>query len=107
LLRDFVHRIDPTATLDDAPPPLALDTNPQHPLIQALLATGTELAGAPWFCDAVFLAAAGTPAIAIGPGSITEAHTKDEFISISDLESGCDFFQSFLQRLTSTPLTDS
>lgn len=105
LLRDFVHRIDPTATLDDAPPPLALDTDPRHPLIQSLLATGTELAGAPWFCDAVFLAAAGTPAIAIGPGSITQAHTKDEFISITDLESGCDFFQSFLQRLGSAPFT--
>ena len=99
LLKEFVHRIDPTATVDDAPPVHALDTDPANPLIQSLLATGTELAGAPWFCDAVFLAAAGTPAIAIGPGSIAQAHTKDEHIALDALEHGTQFFQRFLTAL--------
>jgi acetylornithine deacetylase/succinyl-diaminopimelate desuccinylase-like protein len=101
LLKEFVQKIDPTATVDDAPPVHALDTDPHHPLIQSLIATGTgtELTGAPWFCDAVFLAAVGTPAIAIGPGSIAQAHTKDEFITIEDLESGTQFFQQFLASL--------
>jgi len=99
LLKEFVHKIDPTATVDDAPPVLALDTDPHHPLIQSLLDTGTTLAGAPWFCDAVFLAAAGTPAIAIGPGSIAQAHTDDEFIALTDLEHGTQFFQRFLRGL--------
>ncbi len=99
MLSRFVAGIDPTATVDDAPPVLALDTDPNHPLIQALLANGTNLAGAPWFCDAVFLAAAGTPAIAIGPGSIDQAHTKDEHIALTDLEAGAAFFQSYLKSL--------
>jgi acetylornithine deacetylase/succinyl-diaminopimelate desuccinylase-like protein len=99
LLKEFIHRIDPTATLSDAPPVHALDTDPANPLIQSLLATGTTLTGAPWFCDAVYLAAAGTPAIAIGPGSIAQAHTKDEHIKIEDLESGTHLFQKYLTSL--------
>lgn len=100
LLREFVRRVDPTATVDEAPNVLALDTDPNHPLIQSLLSAGSELTGAPWFCDAVFLAAAGTPAIAIGPGSIAQAHTEDEFISVADLEQGCAFFQQWLRGLS-------
>ena len=42
---------------------------------------------------------AGTPAIAIGPGSIAQAHTKDEFIAVADLEAGVDFFRRFLSSL--------
>ncbi len=99
LLRDFVHRLDPAATFEVAADTSCLATDPAQPLIQKLLATGTELAGAPWFCDAAFLAAAGTPAIAIGPGSIAQAHTKDEFITLDDLEQGAAFFQRFLRTL--------
>ena len=99
ILRDFVRSVDPAATVDEAAPVLALDTDPSHPLIQALLASGTSLSGAPWFCDAVFLAQAGTPAVAIGPGSIAQAHTKDEFIAVSDLEAGAAFFRRFLASL--------
>ena len=70
------------------------------PLIQQLIAAGGSLTGAPWFCDAAFLAVAGTPAVAIGPGSIAQAHTKDEFIAVSDLEDGVAFFRRFLQSLS-------
>jgi acetylornithine deacetylase/succinyl-diaminopimelate desuccinylase-like protein len=101
LLKDFIYKIDPTATLEDAPPVLALNTDPEHPVIRVLQRTGSVLAGAPWFCDAVFLAAAGTPAVAIGPGSIDQAHTKDEFIAVEDLQAGSVFFQKFLANLAS------
>lgn len=100
LLRDFVHRLDPTATLEVAADAAPLATDPAHPLIQKLLAAGSELAGAPWFCDAAFLAAAGTPAVAIGPGSIAQAHTEDEFIALEDLERGAAFFRAYLQSLS-------
>jgi acetylornithine deacetylase/succinyl-diaminopimelate desuccinylase-like protein len=76
-----------------------LDTDPANPFVQKLIAAGGELTGAPWFCDAAFLAVAGTPAIAIGPGSIAQAHTKDEFIAVSDLEDGVKFFRRFLTTL--------
>jgi acetylornithine deacetylase len=39
------------------------------------------------------------PSIAIGPGSISQAHTADEWISIDELERGVNFFRSFLQTL--------
>ncbi|MEI8293658.1 MAG: M20 family metallopeptidase [bacterium] len=76
-----------------------LHTNPAHPLIGKLQSLGSGLVGAPWFCDAAVFASHGCPAIAIGPGSIDQAHTADEFIRVSDLEAGAEFFLVFLNSL--------
>ena len=76
---------------------LPLHTDPAHPLIAALEKAGGKKAGAPWFCDAAVLAAAGIPSVAAGPGSIAQAHTKDEWISVRDLEGGVEFYRRFLQ----------
>lgn len=43
--------------------------------------------------------AAGIPSLVIGPGSITEAHTKDEFIVISELERGITLFAEVIRSL--------
>jgi acetylornithine deacetylase/succinyl-diaminopimelate desuccinylase-like protein len=99
-LTRFVHQIDPTATIQPLPETFPLDTDPANPWVQKLVSCGAELTGAPWFCDAAFLAISGTPAIAIGPGSIAQAHTKDEFIRIQDLEDGAAFFTRFIQQLS-------
>ena len=99
LLREFVAKHDSTAPVTVASEAMPLDTDPDHPLVHKLVSCGASLTGAPWFCDAAFLAAAGTPAVAVGPGSIAQAHTKDEFISIEDLKNGVAFFRSFLQSL--------
>ncbi|MBE2204130.1 MAG: M20 family metallopeptidase [Chthoniobacterales bacterium] len=80
---------------------LPLQTDPAHPLIQKLQMCGSALVGAPWFCDAAVFAARGCPAIALGPGSLAQAHTCDEFISLEDLEKGGDFFLRFLHSLGS------
>jgi succinyl-diaminopimelate desuccinylase len=101
LLTDYVQRIDETASITVASEAFHLDTDPANPFVQKLIAAGADLTGAPWFCDAAFLAVAGTPAIAIGPGSIAQAHTKDEFIAVSDLEDGVAFFKRFLSSLKS------
>lgn len=74
-------------------------TDPAHPLVGTLESCGSHCAGAPWFCDAALLSAAGTPAVALGPGSIEQAHTADEWISVADLEAGVAFFRRFLQSL--------
>jgi acetylornithine deacetylase/succinyl-diaminopimelate desuccinylase-like protein len=79
-----------------APP---LETDPGHRLIQKLLACGSHLVGAPWFCDACCFASRGMPAIALGPGSIEQAHTADEWIRVEDVEAGVDFFRRFLREL--------
>ncbi len=98
-LTDFVTRLDPTAEVVPLPETFPLNTDPEHPMVHTLVACGAELTGAPWFCDAAFLAAAGTPSVAIGPGSIAQAHTKDEFIAASDLEDGAAFFIQLLRQL--------
>ena len=36
------------------------------------------------------------PAVCIGPGSIAQAHTKDEFILLRDLEEGAEFFRRWM-----------
>ena len=76
-----------------------LKTDPAHPMIGMLEACGARCTGAPWFCDAAIFAAAGTPAVALGPGSIEQAHTADEWISVTDLEAGAAFFRRLLQSL--------
>jgi acetylornithine deacetylase/succinyl-diaminopimelate desuccinylase-like protein len=78
---------------------MPLNTDPGHPLVQLLLRNGSELAGAPWFCDAAVFAEAGIPAVAAGPGSIAQAHTKDEWISLDDLEKGVTFYRGFIEAL--------
>ena len=77
-----------------------LYTDPEHPLIRALEKTGSRCVGAPWFCDAAVFAEAGISAVAAGPGTIAQAHTKDEWISIDDLQRGVDFYRSFLLNLS-------
>jgi acetylornithine deacetylase/succinyl-diaminopimelate desuccinylase-like protein len=76
-----------------------LYTDPDHPVIGKLSALGATPVGAPWFCDAAVFADKGMPAVALGPGSIAQAHTADEFISVSDLEEGTFFFEKLLRSL--------
>lgn len=77
-----------------------LDTDVQNPFVQTLLGLGVNPVGAPWFCDAAWLAEIGDiPSVACGPGSIAQAHTKDEWLKIEDLEAGVDFYRRFLEAL--------
>ncbi len=79
----------------------ALDTDPSHPLVAKLVEAGGPTAGAAWFCDAAIFSAQGVPAVAVGPGSIAQAHTEDEFIEIAALEQGVEYFKKFLHSLRS------
>ncbi len=78
-----------------------MDTAADHPMVRALLETNptTTLDGAPWFSDAAHLSNGGIPSICIGPGSIDQAHTIDEFIDIAALTLGTQFFIEFIARL--------
>ena len=76
-----------------------LDTDPAHPFIQAFVGLGSRVVGAPWYCDASVFAAAGSPSIALGCGSIDQAHTKDEFIEVADLHAGVRHFEGWLRAL--------
>ncbi|MGA0409195.1 MAG: M20/M25/M40 family metallo-hydrolase [Limisphaerales bacterium] len=52
-----------------------------------------------YFCDAAVIAAAGTPCVVMGPGSIDQAHTADEWIRIDSLEQGRQAFLQFMAQL--------
>jgi acetylornithine deacetylase/succinyl-diaminopimelate desuccinylase-like protein len=53
---------------------------------------GCELIGVPYGTDAPAIASEGVPTVVFGPGSIDQAHTADEFISIEDLKLGAKVF---------------
>lgn len=93
LIRDF-----PGLIIDSALS-TPLWTDPTHPLIRTLESCGATPIGAPWFCDGALFSAAGMAAVALGPGSLAQAHTADEWITVEDLERGTAFFQDFLARL--------
>jgi acetylornithine deacetylase len=81
-------------------PPMELPAD--HEFIYRIRAVRSACApvGAPWFSDAAHLSSAGLPSICMGPGSIDQAHTCDEFISIAELEEGATFFADFIKTLS-------
>lgn len=87
------EEIDIKITVDSVP----LETDPDNDFIRTLQSLGGSLVGAPWFCDAAWLAAGDIPAVACGPGNIAQAHTEDEFIALDDLRAGAEFYLSFLE----------
>lgn len=72
-------------------------TPPETDGVRRLQSIGSPLTTAPWFCDAGRLSGGGIPSVACGPGNIAQAHTKDEFLEVSDLEAGVEFYQKFIQ----------
>jgi len=75
----------------------ALDTDESLPWVRRLGEQARGFTTAPWFSDASVLSGPRCPAICIGPGSIAQAHTKDEYILLSDLEEGAEFFQRWIR----------
>lgn len=75
----------------------AFVTEQSEPWARRLRGAGRGWAAADWFCDANIFAAHGTPAVAFGPGSIKQAHTKDEFIVEQELRAGAAAFGDFMR----------
>lgn len=68
--------------------------------VRRLVSIGSEPTTAPWFCDAGRLGEKGLAAVAVGPGDIAQAHTKDEFLAESDLLDGVKFYRELLMAHT-------
>ena len=94
---DFLDVISISVLCDSCP----LLTDPTTDGIRRLQSIGSKITTAPWFCDAGRLAGGGIPSVACGPGNIAQAHTKDEYLSIADLEAGAAFYQEFLETYRS------
>lgn len=92
-----------SATVDDSKsaPCLSVETNFKLPLVQQFFRTlgQKKLIGVDYFCDAAVLSQAGIPSVVFGPGNIAQAHTSDEWISISQLEEATRMLIRFFQTL--------
>lgn len=53
------------------------------------------VAGMSAWVDACYLNRSGIPAVCFGPGSIAQAHTNDEWIAISEIETGTQILTDF------------
>jgi len=60
---------------------------------------GKEPVGAPYYTEAVDYTRAGIPTVICGPGSIDQAHTADEYISLEQLEAGVRAFKETIKRV--------
>ncbi len=78
-----------------------LETDPDLPLVRQLMSAARQTAeeGADFFCDAAVLAAGGIPSVVFGPGNIAQAHTRDEWISLSSLNKATEILGHFLRSL--------
>jgi acetylornithine deacetylase len=79
----------------------SFETAGDHPLVQTACALRGQAVAevVPYGCDASKLAAAGIPSIIFGPGDIAQAHTKDEFIALTDLEAGTAAYTDLTLKL--------
>jgi len=79
----------------------ALETDPAHPLVRQFMTyTRQRTPGAVnFFSDAAVLAAGGIPSVLFGPGDIAQAHTRDEWLELSQLEQAKALLVRFLQSL--------
>jgi acetylornithine deacetylase/succinyl-diaminopimelate desuccinylase family protein len=93
--------LTPQFALTRSVPCPPLETNPKNPFVRSLLraAQKRKTHGVSYFTDASPIAMGGTPAVVFGPGDIAQAHTKDEFITIEQLENGQNMVKKFLQNL--------
>ncbi|MFM2171854.1 MAG: hypothetical protein RI957_2083 [Verrucomicrobiota bacterium] len=80
-----------------------METSCENPYLRLLQQSreGTRLVGAPWFSDAAHLSRGGIPSVCMGPGSIDQAHTADEFLRVDDLHAGVEHFSRFIEGLKS------
>lgn len=96
LLRRAIALHAPKATWSIHREGPAFVTDRSEPWARRLRAVGRGWASADWFCDANIFAGGGIPAVAFGPGSIAQAHTRDEFILERELQAGVAAFRRFL-----------
>ncbi len=92
---------DVSVIVQRSSPPL--DTDESLPWVRRLGEEARGFITAPWFSDASVLSGPRCPAVCIGPGSIAQAHTKDEFILLRDLEEGAEFFRRWMQAAEGSP----
>lgn len=78
-----------------------LETSANAPFLKELLHAAHQKRGEAvhFFCDAAVLAGGGIPSVVFGPGNIAQAHTRDEWVSLTQLERARSVLVRFLGSL--------
>lgn len=96
---DFEFEMEPPWILSRS-----LSDQANGPLADELLSVVSDVAGphqkigVPYGTHASTIAAFGVPAVVFGPGSILQAHTKDEWLPIHELELAAEVYYRFCLR---------
>ncbi|MDO8367655.1 MAG: M20 family metallo-hydrolase [Saprospiraceae bacterium] len=73
--------------------------SPGHPLVKAGLALGRDYYGSPTTSDKALMP---FPTLKMGPGDSARSHSADEFIYVSEIESGIEIYINLLKKLYET-----
>lgn len=85
VLREACRPADEIEIVDFAPPG---PVDASHPFVRRLQeVSGAELAAKQGWTDVARLGQYGVPAVNFGPGHASEAHQRDEFVTIAEIES--------------------
>jgi len=77
----------------------ALDVPEDSSIVEILMEIlKKEPIGVPYYTEAVDYTQAGIPTVICGPGSISQAHTANEYIAIDQLEKGVTTFKKLIRR---------
>lgn len=107
LLLHRLHRRLPEFKATLEPPTLsapAVATDPDHPLVRMVGATlaarglSPEPVGVDYATDAAILADSGLPIVIVGPGSIDQAHTADEYVELEQVLAGAQLYAELIGR---------
>ena len=79
----------------------SFETDADHPLVKTAqaLADHREPEVVPFGCDGSKIAARDIPTIVLGPGHIDQAHTKDEYLDVKELEQGAAAYEALAVAL--------
>ena len=80
---------------------IAFELPGDHDFVQAACeALGESTSEVAFYsCDGSKIAAGSIPTLVIGPGSIAQAHTANEFIALSDLEAGVEAYVKLARKV--------
>jgi acetylornithine deacetylase/succinyl-diaminopimelate desuccinylase-like protein len=102
-IRSLLRRAGCKASIEDwkGLPSVAMETSPRLPLVRGLMSLAGQRRpmGVHYFSDAGVLGQGGIPSVVFGPGDIAQAHTRDEWISVVQLDRGADVLTRFLEGL--------
>jgi acetylornithine deacetylase len=82
------------------------EIDPSEPVVVQALAAASEVLGravepggfGSWADQVMLIKEGGIPTVLWGPGSVEQAHTVDEFITVEEMERGVDGYLAFLRR---------